>query len=243
MPSGDSAALKIYKGADMGNESAGFVFLDALKGSAASHVYAHTKTLGLCEWLEGPALGDLTRAGADHDAAVHLGKVAQRIHVKAVPAHSIYPTLQDWFAPLFRLTFDPECAPSAKTNMRHAQQLARDLLGDQRDIRPLHGDLHHDNIRQTPRGYCCFDAKGVLGERTYELANAFRNPKGAEALVRDRERIAYLRDFFAAEFDVAPARLMRWACAKLALSITWRSKGHLKEDAELDLLERFLANL
>ena len=237
------AALKLYKSGSMGNESAGFVYLDALKGQSASHIYAHTASLGLSEWLEGPVLSDLARTGQDHAAAAHLCDVARRIHATPLPSLAGYPKLEDWFAPLFQIQFDPRCAQKDKANMLRAQQIARALLASQQDIRPLHGDLHHDNIRLTARGYCCFDAKGVLGERAYELANAFRHPRGADALVRDMERIVFLRDMWSEEFDVAPKRLMQWACAKLGLSIAWRSKGVMLRDAELDLLECFLASI
>ena len=86
------------------------------------------------------------------------------------------------------------------------------------------------------RGYCAFDAKGVLGERCYELANAFRNPKGAPILARDPVRIRFLADLWSQSFSVDRRRLLEWASVKSVLSIAWRSGAELKQDDELDLL-------
>ncbi|MBL4813394.1 MAG: hypothetical protein JKX69_13820, partial [Rhodobacteraceae bacterium] len=121
------------------------------------------------------------------------------------------------------------------------QQTAQNLLANQIDIRPLHGDLHHDNIRLGARGYCAFDAKGVLGERAYELANAFRNPKGAEKIVTAPERVVSLAQSWSQAFDVDQQRLLQWAMVKVALSISWRCNGKLKHDGEFALLALFRA--
>ena len=96
--------------------------------------------------------------------------------------------------------------------------------------------VHHDNIRLGTRGFCAFDAKGVVGERTYELANAFRNPKGARKLVFNRNRIEVLADCWSQSFNVNRERLLQWAFVKCALSIAWRAKGKFVKDDETELL-------
>jgi len=99
------------------------------------------------------------------------------------------------------------------------------------------GDLHHDKARLAEDSYLAFDAKGVVGDRAYELANAFRNPKGVEALVRDPARIERLLAQWSLGFRVAPERLLDWAVAKCALSIAWQAGTDLSGDSDLDLLE------
>ena len=91
------------------------------------------------------------------------------------------------------------------------------------------------------RGFCAFDAKGVLGERAYELANAFRNPAGAAELLRDPARQRARAASWSAAFGVDRARLRYWAAVKCALSIAWRSGGRVGADAEFDLLSCLLA--
>jgi streptomycin 6-kinase len=117
-----------------------------------------------------------------------------------------------------------------------AKTLAETLLASQSDPVPLHGDLHHDNVRLGLRGFCAFGAKGVLGERAFELANGFRNPKGLEPLHRSVERVRFLADFWSREFTVSRPRLLGWAAANCALAIAARSAGTLHLDQELDLL-------
>ena len=63
----------------------------------------------------------------------------------------------------------------------------------------LHGDLHHENILRSERGWVAIDPKGVIGEREYETGAFIRNHESptfarsadqlAEALGLDRERI------------------------------------------------------
>ena len=142
---------------------------------------------------------------------------------------------------MFSLRVSPDVPKQTHDDIGFCRDLARHLLASQTDIRPLHGDLHHDNIRLSDRGYCAFDAKGVVGERAYELANAFRNPKGIPDLIRDPSRIARLRELWSREFQVSPRRLMQWATVKVALSISWRSGGTLIADPECDLLSIFRA--
>lgn len=235
---GSPAVLKLYGSKGMRNESEGFRFLSAAGGPAAG-VYKVTASAALVEWLGGPPLGDLSRSGRDAEAAAELVRVANGLHAKPVLAAG-YPRLEDWFKDLFSLTVPAGVTDAAHRNIVHSQALARRLLAEPNEVRPLHGDLHHDNIRQGDRGYCAFDAKGVLGERTYELANAFRNPRGAPDLVKEPERIAFLANFWAQEFNVEQRRLLQWAAVKCALSIAWRSGGLLGADPELNLLEALL---
>ncbi len=234
------AALKLYHRPDMGEEAAGFAVMRALNGVAAAKVHVTGQNYALTEWLDGPALGDLSRNGQDGEATLHLGALAAKMHRHMPRVAAKLPNLTRWFRALETLSFAPECPPNAKHNLQQAQALARHLLKTEHHIRPLHGDLHHDNIRLGPRGYAAFDAKGLLGERAFELANAFRNPKGAEPLHRDPTRIRHLAQSWGQAFAVNPQRLLNWAAAKCALSIAWRSGGTVKDDPEFALLALLL---
>ena len=240
---GRSAALKVYVSGDKGNESKAADFLRAANGVGAAHVYAEAPAALLTERLPGPSLGDLSRGGRDADAAHELVAVANRLHASLQCKTSGWPTLDTWFAPLFGIEFATECDGQARKHIARCQALAQYLLASQHDPRPLHGDLHHDNVRRSPRGYCAFDAKGVVGARAYELANAFRHPKGAPNMVRDPARLRYLQQLWSDGFAVEARELMGWAVAKVALSIAWRSGGVLTWDPELDLLDMMVGVL
>lgn len=237
---GEWAALKLYHKPDIGPERAGFTVMSALNGVAAAKVLAIGTNTALTEWLDGPSLGDLTRSGQDTEATRHLGETAAKMHRHMPRITADLPNLTQWFRALETLKFAKLCPAPAKHNLQSAQALARHLLATEQNIRPLHGDLHHDNIRLGPRGYAAFDAKGLIGERAFELANAFRNPKGAEALHRDPTRIRHLANTWSQSFEVDAQRLLQWAAAKCALSIAWRSGGVAKNDSEFDLLATLL---
>jgi streptomycin 6-kinase len=185
--------------------------------------------------LSGPSLGDLARQGADDRACHLLAETAKRLHAHA-PEVQTLPAISDWFGALFDLRYDGSCAAPLRRDMLHAGAMARDLLASTHCPCPLHGDLHHDNVIVTDKGPIAFDAKGVVGDRAYELANALRNPKGLEAELRDPERLRLHLKRYAAALGVSRPRLAAWAAAKCALSIAWRAKGVLLEDREADLL-------
>ncbi len=237
---GTPAALKIYHGADMKGEATGFDLVEALAGQGVARVYQRTETEALLEWLEGPSLGDLARKGADDQASRHIAEVAQTLHATRLARPVALTSLKRWFAALFTLRATPECTAETRHLFQQVIALADSLLKNQASPRPLHGDLHHDNIRQSPRGWLAFDAKGLLGDPAYEYANAFRNPKGADALIRDPSRITARARIFSGASGIAEKRLLEWATAKCALSIAWRAKGRLGTDPETDLLALLL---
>ncbi|MEM7546801.1 MAG: aminoglycoside phosphotransferase family protein [Pseudomonadota bacterium] len=240
---GQHAALKLYRQGSMKNEAPGYAMLNAWGGESAARLIEKNSFAALIEWLDGPSLGDFVREGKDKGASILLVRVACRLHEQPVSDRVKLPSMEDWFQPLLAAKPNPECPSDAAANLARAQALTKALLDTQDDVVALHGDLHHDNIRLGLRGFCAFDAKGVRGERTYELANAFRNPKGASETVRDPARITYLADQWSSIFDVDRARLLGWAAAKCALSIAWRASGEdglIGTDDEFDLLGSLL---
>ena len=51
------------------------------------------------------------------------------------------------------------------------------MLASQREIVPLHADLHHENILDFgERGWLAIDPKRVIGERTFEYTILFCDP-------------------------------------------------------------------
>ncbi len=238
---GSAAALKLYHDSTMGGEASGVRLLAAAQGGVAVPVLGHTRDSLLMPWLEGPRLGDLIRDGDGAKADAILVETALRLH-RAVPGDlSGLVPLEDRFQSLFDLRFSWACPGPAKRAMRHATSLARTLLDQASAERALHGDFHHDNVIVTARGPVVFDAKGVFGDVGYELANAFRNPGGAEGFVGSADRAQSLAALACEHLGVAPQTQLAWAAAKCALSIAWRTDGTLSEiDPDIDLLDMFL---
>ena len=236
------AVLKLYGKSHAGNEAAGAPLMQAWEGSGAMVAIwqASADTL-LMERLEGPCLGDIARQGQDARACDLLADVAHRLHSQRPAPTADLPRLEAWFAALFDMRFAPACAPKLRADMARAQLLARGLLESTKQQAPLHGDLHHDNVILTvDRGPVAFDAKGVLGDPAYEMANALRNPKGVPEHVCDPTRFKRCVAIYAGAMGVEPARLAAWGAAKTGLSIAWRAKGTLSEDGDAPVLAMML---
>jgi streptomycin 6-kinase len=97
---------------------------------------------------------------------------------------------------------------------------AQVLLAAPNDERPLHGDLHHDNVLDFgARGWLAIDPKGLIGERGFDYANMVCNPNiavaGAEGALMRRSRIIVRK----AGLDLE--RHLRWVLAYAGLSAAW----------------------
>ena len=234
------AALKVYRRADRGNEGPGSRLLSAWQDRGAVRILEEANNAVLMEWLDGPPLGDVARDGDPETAVNLLAEAASHLHRSPRVEISGLRTLNDVFAPLFRCEFTDTCDPNLKSDMQQSAALARELLGIQQTLVPLHGDLHTDNVILTKAGPKVIDAKGYLGDPAFELANALRHPKGMPDLVRDPIQIAKCLQLYSEAMAVTPERLAKWAAAKCALSIYWRSHQQVSEDKEADLLRLFL---
>ncbi|WP_298847673.1 aminoglycoside phosphotransferase family protein [uncultured Ruegeria sp.] len=234
------AALKIYRRQDRGNEAPGTALLAAWHDRGAVRILNEEKNAVLMEWLDGPSLGDIARAGRPEDAIRTLAETASRLHSEITPPIVGLKPLERDFAPLFDCTFGPTCPSTLYHDMTSAIALAKHLLNGQSTSAPLHGDLHPDNIILTTKGPRVFDAKGYVGDPAFELANAVRHPKGMPELVRQPTQIENCLSLYSKVMKVPKQRLAQWAAAKCALSIFWRSEGAIENDPETDLLSRLL---
>lgn len=116
-----------------------------------------------------------------------------------------------------------------------ASTLASTLLDNQRDVRPLHGDLHHDNILQSPRGWLAIDAKGLLGDTAFDAANFFYNPLDRSDLCLDPARIARMAEIFSRRLNLDPRHLLAHAFAWGCLSASWHAEDGNSADEEREL--------
>ena len=100
----------------------------------------------------------------------HLRRRPPAAHSAWSPSPGLVP-LTTWFEPL---------APTAQAQggiLVHAANAAADVLASQREIVPLHADLHHENILDfEERGWLAIDPKRVIGERAFEYTILFCDP-------------------------------------------------------------------
>jgi streptomycin 6-kinase len=154
-------------------------------------------------------------SGGDDKAAAILADCMHSLHA---PRHGVTPrglnTLMHWFRSLFakkaELPILARCA-----------DVARRLLAEEQQIVVLHGDLHHDNVLHSTRGWLAIDPKGLVGERTYEVANALGNPVPHGRLVHDPQRMMRLAELYATRLDLNLGRVLGFAFAHAGLSASW----------------------
>jgi streptomycin 6-kinase len=151
--------------------------------------------------------------------------VLAALHKRRVgPVPKLWP-MEGWMKPLAGsdLTFLPlEMRPL----WARAQQMLSELLATTTDPRPLHGDLHHDNvIGGGGRGWRVIDPKGLFGDPVFDGANLFRNPYPADELVFDPARIDMLADKLTERLEWPRRRILQWACVLNAISAVWTPEG------------------
>jgi streptomycin 6-kinase len=228
-------ALKLLKpyGAD---EIRGAALLDWYGGRGAVRLLARSEDMMLLDWCPGAALGDLVRSGEDARATEVLCEVIAALHARrGAPPPGLAP-----LAGQVRALLETDLAgwpPEVAT----AAALARHLLATETTAIPLHGDLHHDNVIGAGDDWRAIDPKGLTGDPAYEVANAFRNPLGAEALAGDPARIGRLADRFAARLGLDRQRMLEWGTVQAALSAVWDRSAGLSTATDLWLLPRLLA--
>lgn len=231
------AALKVYKGDDMRNEGPGVVFLQNCNGQGAAKIFQIGKNAFLMEYLDGLTLGELTRQGEDQQAAKKLVETANQLQKVQFDQNYRWPKLEDWVEGLMELERGASWTDENWRHIEMSRHLAKELTSTQKDLCVLHGDLHHDNIIKGARGYCAIDAKGVIGEKAYELANAVCNPVGAEELMVSRDRIEFLLTLWCEEFSLERARFLKWIIAQRGMSISWSGNEIASDHVSFQMLE------
>jgi len=197
------------------DEQRGAVALRYFDGHGAVRLLRYDEGAHLMEYAAGDELVTLVERGEDENATRIIAQVIQQLHSvpQNIPHDGLF-MLERWFEALFNKAASDRQAGIDSIYVRSAS-LARRLLVDQREVRVLHGDIHHRNIRKTSRGWLTFDPKGLIGERTYDCANTLCNPEMPE-LVHNETRLltnaAILADTLALDLSRVLAFTYAYAC-------------------------------
>ncbi|GEN22187.1 streptomycin 3''-phosphotransferase [Halomonas cupida] len=227
---GSPAVLKIARTSD---EEAGYRLLAWWNGQGAARVFASAAGALLMERASGAGdLAQMARSGQDDETCRILCDTAARLHAQQRgPLPDLHP-LQDWFQPLFQLAAD-------NAVLVPAAEVAGELLAAQRDVGPLHGDLHHENVLDFgERGWLAVDPHGLLGERAFDYANIFTNPDlsdPSQPLATLPGRLEARLDIVANATGIEPERLLRWIVAWTGLSAAWFIGDGDDEGVKIDL--------
>lgn len=213
---GELAMLKI---AGETEEQNGHRLLRWWDGDGAARLLAHEGPAILIERASGQSLRQRSIDGADDACTTILCQVLQRLHRprSAPPADLV--CLRRWFADLLQ----PRAA--LPPLLEQCRSLAEGVLQEEQEIRPLHGDLHHDNVLDFgARGWLAIDPKRLLGDRAFDYTTLFSNPDlcgpGIHVATRP-ERFAARLEQVSALAGLERARLLRWIAASAALSAVW----------------------
>jgi streptomycin 6-kinase len=147
-------------------------------------------------------------------------------------------------------TWFESLAPAAQAQggiLVQAAAAAARLLASQREIVPLHADLHHENILDFgERGWLAVDPKRVIGERTFEYTILFCDPDlGLPHLTiaRRPEIFAQRLSTVSQTARLETRRLLLWILAWAGLSAAWQIGDNLDPGIELQVAEMALAAL
>lgn len=219
---GDEPAM--LKLPDSPDERLGYLPLEYWNGDGAARLLARSDSgdAMLIERATGPcSLSAMARSGAegDDEATAILCDAIAALQKPRGPAPSGLIPLETWFAELF---------PMARERggiLARSAASAAELLAAQREIVPLHADLHHDNVLDFgARGWLAIDPKCVTGDRAFEYTILFCDPDLADP----EPPVATLPGRFERRLEIVLAksglereRLLKWILAWCGLSAVW----------------------
>lgn len=229
---GEPAMLKI---ATEPEERLGWALLDWWDGEGAARVLDMRGDGLLMERATGTKtpLADMARYGDDAAATAILCDAIAKLHRPRdkAPPQGLAP-LEEWFRDLWPAAAEGLLPPVMA-------QTARRLLDDQREVRPLHGDLHHENVLDFgPRGWLAIDPKRLIGDRAFDYTTLFCDPD-----LSDRDPPTAVRpEIFSRRVEVVlarsgleRARLLDWIVAWCGLSTAWFLQDEDDENAAVNL--------
>jgi streptomycin 6-kinase len=229
---GSPAVVKDLKSfGDEADELRGAHLLAWRAGKGAVRLYAADGNSMLLEYAGDRRLLDELKDRGDTAATEIAAEVtAELLSPSDAPIPPDLQPLEERFASLFKKA-KADSARGRASLYVEAAETAQRLLGDQHDARPLHGDLHHENIMLSARGWLAIDPKGLLGDPCFDAANYFYNPLGHDALCRDAERIAHLAETFARALRRDQRTVLDFAITWGCLSCSWHHQDG-NEDEE-----------
>ncbi|WFP74387.1 aminoglycoside phosphotransferase family protein [Mesorhizobium sp. WSM4906] len=224
---------------DVADELRGEHFLAWRRGEGAVRLLGRDGHRMLLEYAGDRLLSQHLAEHGDDAATAIATEVMAKLHSpsKDAPPPDLQP-LRERYVSLFRAAKADRDA-GQNTLYMEAAATAERLLAEPHDVRPLHGDLHHDNILFGPRGWLAIDPKGVLGDPGFDAANMFYNPLDRNDLCLDPRQIAHMAEVFGKTLGQPPRAILDHAIAYGCLSAAWhREDGNaVDENRELSIAE------
>ena len=195
--------------------------LEAFGGAGVIRPIVHSPGAVLLPRLvPGSELVSLNLAGRDDEATEIIASLLRRMSdspVDLADSRSVDQLLSEFTT--FR-DGGRDFIPSS--DVERAETLFSELCATQRDIRLLHGDLHHYNVLfDEDAGWVAIDPWGVRGEIEFEIGAALRNPVDLPNLLGDPGVVARRLDTYERALGLDADRALKWAFATTVLAILW----------------------
>lgn len=231
---GVRVVLKLLKPIGVEDEKNGAAALRWFNGQGAVHLLRDDDRAHLLEYADGENLTALVERGEDEKATAIIGDVLNQLHAASgdLPPGELTP-LRVRFRSLFKQAQADSRNGSDSIYVR-AARVAEELLAQPREVRVLHGDIHHYNIRRhSQRGWLAYDPKGLIGERIYDAANTLCNPGGLPELVRNEARLLKNAAILAERMGCDFSRLLAFVYSYACLNASWYMEDGQYQDHSL----------
>jgi streptomycin 6-kinase len=221
LPDGGDAVLKVLNDLGKKDESGGAIALRCFEGKGAVRLLAYDDAAHLLEYAAGEDLTKMVKEGRDEVAASVIANVLRELHGawSGHPPAELRP-LRAWFRALFEKAGDDR-RKNEKSIFATAADAAERLLATAKKTIVLHGDIHHENIRMSSRGWLALDPKGLVGDPDYDAANALFNPVGMTILVESATRLRRIAVILSENLETDPERIITYAFIHACLSHCW----------------------
>lgn len=221
LPNGGKAVLKLLNDLGKKDESSGAIALRCFDGKSAVRLLAYDDTAHLLEYAEGEDLTRMVKEGRDDEAASIIGQVLRDLHNSSSnPAPAGLKSLRVWFRALFEKA-EEDKQKNDKSILVTAADAADRVLATAEKTVVLHGDIHHENIKRSVRGWLAIDPKGLVGDPDYDAANTLFNPVEMPGLVENGARLCRIAEILAKALATDPRRIITYAFIHACLSHCW----------------------
>jgi streptomycin 6-kinase len=195
--------------------------LEAFRGEGLIRPIKYAAGAVLLPHLQpGQDLTSLCLEGRDEEATEVIASLLQRMSSTQAHLRGVRPV--DRLAPEFAQFRDGAKDFIPPSYVDRAEALFMELCATQRNVRLLHGDLHHANVLfDRKSGWTVIDPWGVVGEIEFEIGAALRNPIDVPSLLAEPDTLERRLRIYETTLNLNAQRALQWAFATAVLAILW----------------------
>jgi len=236
------AAFKVYRDLNAAGERSAAGFYQRLPNGLGPTLFK-TSPLSraiLVEWLEGPSLGDMRKAGQEDEANVYLAQVTRALYHANLTIPFRYLRLSKILEQKLKVTSSETITDEFATALDQVANLLNELNNTTQTEQVIHGDLHYENVILTPDGPKLFDPKVYRADPAAELSKALLAGHDDMQIEEFSDRIAKRAAALVPATDSQPKRLIGWSTVLYATRLfKARNIGHA-DQIEFEKLDTLL---